>query len=327
MTPPVRSASAIARPDLPLAVGPAMSASGGRVTGTVSFIATLIAAGRLDDSLTQAALERLAAANLSASSSHWVEQGSARDLKIGGELCLARDALAGWEGVDLLPCTPGPRFRRLFVADMDSTMIGQECIDELADYAGVKPQVAAITERAMQGELDFAGALRERVALLAGLDEAVLAQCLAERVRPNPGAKTLIATLRHHGATCLLVSGGFTAFAEPVGEMLGFDEVQANVLSIRDGKLAGAVDGAIVDSHAKLAALQQAKARLGLQRGATMAIGDGANDKPMVEAAGWGVAYRAKPALAAAADARLDHHGLDALLWAMGIASSAWIHA
>jgi phosphoserine phosphatase len=304
-----------------------MSATGGRVTGTGSFTATLIAAGRLDDSLGQAALERLVDAGLPASLSAWIEEGCARDLQVEGDAVRARDALAGWEGVDLLPLTPGPRFRKLFVADMDSTMIGQECIDELADYAGVKPQVAAITERAMQGELDFAGALRERVALLAGLDEAVLGQCLAERVRPNPGAKTLVATLRQHGATCLLVSGGFTAFAEPVGAMLGFDEVRANVLSRRDGKLVGTVDGAIVDSHAKLIALEETEVRLGLQRDSTMAIGDGANDKPMVAAAGWGIAYRAKPALATAADARLEHHGLDALLWAMGLPRSAWVEA
>ena len=304
-----------------------MSASGGRVTGTDSFTATLIAAGRLDDSLGRAALERLVDAGLSAELTGWIEEGSARDLQVGGDALRARDALAGWEGVDLFPITPGPRFRKLFVADMDSTMIGQECIDELADYARVKPQVAAITERAMQGELDFSGALRERVALLAGLDEAVLGQCLAERVRPNPGAKTLVATLRHHGTTCLLVSGGFTAFADPIGAMLGFDEVRANVLSRRDGKLVGTVDGAIVDSHAKLVALEQTEARLGLQRNATMAIGDGANDKPMVAAAGWGIAYRAKPALAAAADARLEHHGLDALLWAMGLPRSAWVEA
>ena len=204
-------------------------------------------------------------------------------------------------------------------------MIGQECIDELADYAGVKPQVAEITERAMQGDLDFVDALRARVALLAGLDEAVLAQCLAERVRPNPGAKTLIATMRAHGATCLLVSGGFTAFAEPVGKMLGFDEVRANVLARRNGKLAGTVEGAIVDSVAKCASLEEARGRLGLNINATMALGDGANDKAMVEAAGWGVAYHAKPALAEVADARLDHHGLDALLWAQGLPRSAWV--
>ena len=223
---------------------------------------------------------------------------------------------------DHVPLVPG-----LFVSDMDSTMIGQECIDELADYAGVKPQVAAITERAMQGELDFVAALKERVALLKGLEVGVLAQCLAERVRPNPGAKTLVGTLRHHGATCLLVSGGFTAFAGPVGAMLGFDEVRANVLAQADGLLTGVVEGAIVDSHAKFAALEEWEAELAIARDMTMAIGDGANDRPMVEAAGWGIAYHAKPALAAAADARIEHHGLDALLWGMGLPRSAWVES
>ncbi len=211
----------------------------------------------------------------------WIEHGSALDLHFAGDVPPGE----GWEGVDLLPITPGPRLRSLLVADMDSTMIGQECIDELADYAGVKPQVSEITERAMQGELDFAGALRARVALLEGLDEAVLARCLAERVRPNPGAKTLIATMRQHGATCLLVSGGFTAFAGPVGAMLGFDEVRANTLTIRNGRLSGTVDGTIVDSTTKRASLEEARARLGLASDATMALGDGANDRAMVEAA------------------------------------------
>ena len=304
-----------------------MSASGGRVTEPRSFTATLIAAGRLDDSLTRAVIERLAAAGLAASVAAWIDEGDARDLVVIGDVVTARDALVGWEGVDLLPVAPGPRLRKLFVADMDSTMIGQECIDELADYAGVKPQVAAITERAMHGELDFVGSLKERVALLKGLAVGVLAKCLAERVRPNPGAKTLVGTLRLHGATCLLVSGGFTAFAEPVGAMLGFDEVRANVLGQADGLLTGAVEGDIVDSQAKLAALEEWEAELAIARDMTMAIGDGANDRPMVEAAGWGIAYHTKPALAAAADARIEHHGLDALLWGMGLPRSAWVEA
>jgi phosphoserine phosphatase len=281
-------------------------------------IATLIAAGRLDDRLADAACARFGGRR-----GAWVDEGQAIDLHFGDAVPPAD----GWEGVDLLPITPGPRRRALLVADMDSTMIGQECIDELADFAGVKPQVAEITERAMQGELDFAGALRARVALLEGLDQAVLAQCLAERVRPNPGAKTLIATMRKLGARCLLVSGGFTAFAGPVGELLGFDEVRANTLAIRDGKLIGTVEGAIVDSAVKRASLEQTAKRLGIATDATMALGDGANDKAMVEAAGWGVAYHAKPALAAVADARLDHHGLDALLWAQGIPRAEWVEA
>ncbi len=299
---------------MPLAVGPAMSATG----GSDLFTATLIAADRLDDRLAQAACLRFAATR-----GAWIEPGSALDLHFAD----AVRAAEGWEGVDLLPITAGPRIRRLLVADMDSTMIGQECIDELADYAGVKPQVATITERAMQGELDFAGALRERVALLAGLDEHVIACCLAERVRPNPGAATLIATMRKFGARCLLVSGGFTAFAGPVGAMFGFDEVRANVLAVAAGKLLGTVDGAIIDAAAKRTALEETRTALGLSLEATMALGDGANDRAMVEVAGWGVAYRAKPALAAIADARLDHHGLDALLWAQGIPRSQWVEA
>lgn len=272
-----------------------------------------------------AALDRLAAADLVAVRGPWIEQGAAIDLHIDGDPYVARDALAGWEGVDLLPVGAGPREKKLLVADMDSTMIGQECIDELADYAGVKDQVAAITERAMQGELDFAGALRERVALLEGLPEGTLRRCLDERVRPNPGAEVLVRTMRARGAHTLLVSGGFTAFAEPVAERLGFAAVRANLLAVEGGSLAGRVSGPIVDSQEKREELLRATAALALPIAAAMAIGDGANDRLMIEVAGWGVAYRAKPALAAVADARLEHHGLDALLWAQGIARREWV--
>ena len=282
-------------------------------------IATLIAAGRLDERLLSAALARLPGARLR----QWIDQGDAADLEFDGDVA----ALAGWEGVDVIAHPPGPRAKRLFVADMDSTMIGQECIDELADYAGIKPQVAEITERAMRGELDFAAALAERVALLKGLDEGVIAQCLAERVRPNPGAATLVRTMAARGTTSLLVSGGFTAFAQPVAKMLGFDRVEANCLEIIDGRLTGRVIGRIVDSAYKLAAMERVRDELGLDADAVMAIGDGANDAPMVAAAGLGIAYRAKPALIAVADARLDHHGLDALLWAQGIPRAQWVAA
>ena len=284
-------------------------------------IATLIAAGRLDERLLVAALERLPGAHLS----RWVEWGQAVDIECNSNRAEVRSALEGWEGVDVVAHPPGPREKKLLVADMDSTMIGQECIDELADYAGVKPQVADITERAMRGEIDFAHALTERVSLLRGLKIEVIEQCLAERITPNPGAKTLVRTMRERGATTILVSGGFTSFVAPIAREIGFDRYDANVLTVADGELAGTVSDRIVDSRIKRETLIGAREELGLPEIATLAIGDGANDIPMVEEAGLGIAYRAKPALAAVADARLDHHGLDALLWAQGIPRSEWV--
>jgi len=268
-----------------------------------------------------AALARVEGARLAG----WVELGSAVDIEAEAEVAAIRAAYEGWEGVDIIVHPPGPREKRLLVADMDSTMIGQECIDELADYAGIKPEVAAITERAMLGHLDFADALRERVALLAGLETSVIAQCLAERVRPNPGAATLVRTMRSRGAMTLLVSGGFTAFAGPVAEWIGFERVEANLLDEKNGKLGGSVGGRIVDAAFKARALRQARVELGLAENEVLAIGDGANDAAMIAAAGLGIAYRAKPALIAVADARLDHHPLDALLWAQGIARADWV--
>jgi len=284
-------------------------------------MATLIAAGRLDESLLRAALDRAGGLRFV----EWVEPGSAADIEGDGNAADLRAAFAGWAGVDLIPRAAGAREKKLLVADMDSTMIGQECIDELADYAGIKPQIAAITERAMQGELDFAAALRERVGLLGGLAESAITRCLAERIRPNPGAATLVRTMRARGAMTLLVSGGFTAFAGPVAARLGFERVEANVLEASEGRLSGSVTGRIVDAAHKAKALFEARDALGLAATDTIAIGDGANDVLMIESAGLGIAYRAKPALAAVADARLDHHGLDALLWAQGIPCAEWV--
>ncbi len=284
-------------------------------------IATLIAADRLDESLLAAALERIAGARLSA----WVDDGSAADLCSDMSAAEFRAAFAGWEGVDLIPVGGGSREKRLIVADMDSTMIGQECIDELADYAGIKPQIAAITERTMAGELDFTAALRERVALLEGLQSSAIKRCLDERIRISPGAMTLVRTMRARGAHSLLISGGFTAFAAPVGDMIGFEKVEANELDVLDGHLAGTVSGRIVDPDYKATALIRERDASGLGNGDTLAVGDGANDIEMIEAAGLGIAYRAKPALVAVADAALDHHPLDALLWAQGIPRSAWV--
>jgi len=267
-------------------------------------------------------------ANISANEWRWVDEGSAADIECRAspiQLFQIRSALGAIEGVDIIVQPAAERPKALLVADMDSTMIGQECLDELADYAGIKADVAAITERAMRGDLNFAASLKERVALLKGLDEAVIARCLDERVRPNPGAETLVRTMRGRGAITLLVSGGFTAFAKPVAEMLGFERVVANRFGSSGGKLNGSVDGPIVDAQTKRQALEETRAELGISSAAVLAVGDGANDRPMIEAAGLGVAYHAKPVLAALADARLDHNGLDALLWVQGISRSEWV--
>lgn len=213
---------------------------------------------------------------------------------------------------------------RLLVSDMDSTMIDAECIDELADFAGIKPHIAAITERAMLGELDFEAALRERVALLKGLPEAAIRQCLDERIHPMPGARTLVSTLRGLGCHTVLVTGGFHAFADPVGEQLGFDRVVANGLGLHGGALTGEVVGGIVDSAVKQRVLLEEMARLG--EGATsLATGDGANDIPMLEAATLGLAYRAKPKARAAADGWIDRGDLTAILDLYGIARDNWV--
>jgi phosphoserine phosphatase len=217
------------------------------------------------------------------------------------------------------------RSKRLLVADMDSTMITVECIDELADFAGLKPQVAAVTEAAMRGELDFEAALDARVALLARMDESTVDRCREERVRPTPGARELVRTMRARGAYCLLVSGGFTRFAEPVADLIGFNRAMANVLIVEDGKLTGAVQRPIVGAEAKREVLLTAAAELGIGLDSALTVGDGANDLPMIEAAGLGVAYHAKPVLAEAADARIDHNDLTALLYAQGIPPAEWV--
>ncbi|MGP9819005.1 phosphoserine phosphatase SerB [Salinarimonas sp. NSM] len=212
------------------------------------------------------------------------------------------------------------RRKRLFLADMDSTMIGQECIDELADYVGLKPQVAAITERAMRGELPFEPALRERVALLAGLSETIVPEILAERIRLTPGGRALVRTMRAHGAYTCLVSGGFTLFTGPISQAIGFHEHRANVLVVEDGRLAGRVEEPILGRAAKYATLVELRERRGLGEADTLAVGDGANDLAMLGEAGLGVAYHAKPAVAEAAAARIDHADLRALLYVQGYA-------
>ncbi len=216
------------------------------------------------------------------------------------------------------------RRKRLLIADMDSTIIGVECIDELADFAGLKAEVAAITEAAMKGELDFEAALTARVALLRDLPASVLEECYAERVRLNPGARTLVATMAALGAETALVSGGFTFFSERVAQAAGFARHQANTLTNADGRLTGEVGRPILGRRAKLAALHASAAELGVRAEAALAVGDGANDADMVRAAGLGVAYHARPALTAVADARIEHSDLTALLALQGIPESEW---
>jgi len=226
--------------------------------------------------------------------------------------------------VDRLPCDvnivpEAHRRKRLLVADMDSTIIGQECIDEMADALGRKAQISAITERAMKGEFEFEAALRERLALLAGLTKADLVRVYNERISLTPGARTLLATLRAEGAYTALVSGGFTFFTRLVAERAGFDETHANTLEFdRDDRLTGQVAGAILGREAKLATLERLAAERGIPMDATMAVGDGANDLAMIEAAGLGVAFRAKPVVAAKADASIEHGDLTALLYLQG---------
>ena len=288
-------------------------------------IATLIAAGRLDDRLIDRALGSLREIDPKAAFSAWIDEGDAVDLRVSGDRQSVRWALEGLERVDVFVQPEENRFKRLLVADMDSTIVGQECLDELADFAGLKREIAEITERAMQGKLDFKAALRERVAMLSGLDEDAISRCLAERVVPNPGAATLVKTMRLGGARSILVTGGFVSFADPIAKLLGFHAVRANRLLFDGKQLSGSVEDPIVDAQAKLDALVEAREELGLSQDQVLAIGDGANDRLMIQEAGLGVAYHPKPALAEVADARLDHHGLDALLWAQGIRRRDWV--
>lgn len=287
-------------------------------------IATLIAAGRLDDRLIDRALGLLRELDPTARFRDWIDEGDAADLSYSGDARAARWALDALESVDIVVQAGEPRWKRLFVADMDSTIIGQECIDELADYVGLKDRVAQITEQAMQGELDFPSALRARVRLLAGLDERELARCLKERVHLTSGAETLVQTMRAGGSSCLLVSGGFLSFAEPIAKAAGFDRVKANRLLFAGGKLSGEVGEPIVDAIAKRNALIEVRDELGLGAADVLAVGDGANDRMMIAEAGLGIAFRAKPALVRAADSELRHHGLDALLWVQGVQRRDW---
>jgi phosphoserine phosphatase len=251
----------------------------------------------------------------------WLSRGRAFDIAVAGEPSAIRQAalaVAGSASCDINVVPSERRRKKLLVADMDSTIIGCECLDELADMAGLKPRIAAITERAMRGEIVFEDALRERVAMLKGLELVALDRTLHERVRLNPGAKALVATMKAHGARTCLVSGGFTWFTARVAREAGFDDHQANVLLDDGTALTGLVRDPILGKQAKLAALESEVSQLGIDFSDTLAVGDGANDLDMIRRAGLGVAYHAKPVVAEAAAASIVHGDLTALLYLQG---------
>jgi phosphoserine phosphatase len=292
----------------------------------MSLVATLIcnpANPALDSTIVDGARAVLP----QASPAHWLFDGVAVDVPFGGQDNLEADRhaieqrlreLRGDLPIDIVVQPAGFRRKKLFLADMDSTMIGQECIDELADFVGVKAHVAGITERAMRGEIEFEPALRERVALLKDLPVSVVDDVLAKHITLTPGGRELVATMRAHGAYTCLVSGGFTLFTRAVAARIGFQENRANELVVRDGKFIGEVKEPILGRAAKLATLVDLMESFDLDDIDSLVVGDGANDLAMIQAAGLGVAYHAKPAVAAAAAARIDHGDLTALLYAQG---------
>ena len=291
------------------------------------LVATLVA-DPSKEPLSEATVDRAAQALRGVERRRWLDEGVAADLVFTGDLRAKRAALEeslSGEAIDIIVQPLAHRRKRLLVADMDSTLIGQECVDELADVAGVGGRVATITERAMRGEVAFAPALRERVALLAGMSETVIQDVLKDRITLNRGARTLVQTMRASGAYVAIVSGGFRQFTGAIRERLGADEDRANTLVIEEGKLTGEVIEPILGEGAKLGALKEIAAAMGVGLDDTLAVGDGANDLPMLQAAGLGAAYRAKRKVAAGADARVEHTDLAALLYAQGFARKDFV--
>ncbi|OYU86907.1 MAG: phosphoserine phosphatase SerB [Bradyrhizobiaceae bacterium PARB1] len=292
----------------------------------MSLVATLIC-NPADPALDSTVLDGLRAILPGDTAMHWLDDGVAADILFAPENNSTTDqiifadrlrAARGDMPIDVVVQPVLDRRKKLFLADMDSTMIGQECIDELADFAGLKAHVAAITERAMRGEIEFEPALRERVALLKDLPVTVVDEVLAERITLTPGGRALVQTMRANGAYTCLVSGGFTLFTAKVAELVGFQENRANELHVQDGKLTGTVAEPILGKAAKLATLVELRESFDLDNLDTLAVGDGANDLAMIQDAGLGVAYHAKPAVAAAAHGRIDFGDLTALLFAQG---------
>ncbi len=283
------------------------------------FVVTLVSgATTLDEDI----LRRAAGALPGAQKTIWLDEGTAADIFFDGQMTPTAGgsvrAALGDAPVDVFIQPVTGRRKRLLAADMDSTIIGQECIDELADFVGLKKHVAAITERAMRGEIAFEPALRERVALLENLPVDAIGRIIAERITLVPGTRALVQTMRAHGAYTVLLSGGFTLFTQEVAAMAGFDAHIGNRLAIAGGRLTGRVEEPVLGQTAKREALLGLCERHGIPVSDTLAVGDGANDLEMLAQAGLGIAFRAKPAVAAAARARVDHSDLTALLYAQG---------
>jgi phosphoserine phosphatase len=288
----------------------------------MSLVATLIC-NPADPALDSTVVDGARAILPSPGQAQWLFNEVAVDIPFAGsddirEIESRLRAARGDLPIDIVVQPQATRRKKLFLADMDSTMIGQECVDELADFAGLKAHVAAITERAMRGEIEFEPALRERVALLKGLPVSVVDEVLKNRITPTPGGREVVATMRAHGAWTCLISGGFTLFTNAVAAMIGFQENRANALKIEQGKLTGEVAEPILGRAAKLATLVELRESFDLDNVDTLVVGDGANDLGMIQQAGLGVAYHAKPTVAAAAAARIDHGDLTALLYAQG---------
>ncbi len=290
----------------------------------MQHVLTLVAGaetGGIENSTLGEVRSALAALGARVGERRWLAADLAVDLPFSGigwrGAETAARAVLGEAPFDLLAQASAGRQKRLLVADMDSTIVGVETLDELADFAGLKGRIAAITERSMRGEIDFTAALEERVAMLAGLSEEALERAW-QRVFLMPGAAALVGTMRKAGAYTALVSGGFRFFSRRVRELVGFDYDEANELEILHGRLTGRVVPPAINRDGKYAALKRLAAARGIPRAATLAVGDGANDLKMIQAAGLGVAYRGKPALASAARARVDHGDLTALLYFQG---------
>jgi phosphoserine phosphatase len=297
---------------------------------TSQYVITLVdpAASALSQADIDLVQDMAGAAGFHVTNTEWLAEGEAMDILLDATAETQREGLIArlkteLERVDaIMQPRDANRRKKLLISDMDSTIIQQECIDELADEMGIKPHVADITERAMRGELDFKMALRERVKLLKGLEVAALERVYENRIEFMPGARELVATMRAHGAYCMLVSGGFTYFTSKVRDALGFQTDSANILDVKDNKLSGAVVEPILDKEAKLFALKEAAFSHDIRLAQTLALGDGANDLPMLQASGLGIAYHAKPAVRAAAAACINHGDLRVALYAQGYKKS-----